>query len=187
MMQHGALLKKCLPLKSKMREAIMRSPLLMWMRPVQFCTMRCANTYSSWRLCPPAQEAGGKWCKWNVYYVGTQGRGNVRADGSLWMVIQLGGKTLSELNPHPPPQTHTLNTLGRSNKDQKRRKQWPSYLHPICLWLKHSCSPKQEDMIYHVIVPNQSGWWLLSTRSISTLYRNWNSRASSLDSVLSQP
>lgn len=122
MMQHGALLKKCLPLKSKMREAIMRSPLLMWMRPVQFCTMRCANTYSSWRLCPPAQEAGGKWCKWNVYYVGTQGRGNVRADGSLWMVIQLGGKTLSELNPHPPPpNTHTEYTRAKQQGPKKKK------------------------------------------------------------------
>lgn len=59
-MQCGASLKKCSPLKSKMKEAVKRFPPLMWMRSVRFLISRCRHTYSRWRLGPP-WKAGGKW------------------------------------------------------------------------------------------------------------------------------
>ena len=126
MMQRVALLKKCLPLKSKMREAVTRFPPLMWMISVQFLNMRCLLTCSTWRLSPPLQKPGGKWCKGNASYIGTRGRGSVRTNGSLWMKIQLRGKTLPELKIPPSTQTHThthTHTLYPRAKWQRLKKK----------------------------------------------------------------
>ena len=124
MMQRVALLKKCLPLKSKMREAATRFPPLMWMISAQFLNKRCLLTCSIWRLSPPLQKAGGKLYKGNASYPGTHGRGSVRTNGSLWMMIQLGGKTLPELKIPPSTQTHThTNTLYPRAKWQRLKKK----------------------------------------------------------------
>lgn len=161
MMQCGALLKKCLPLKSKMKEAVRRFPPLMWMRSVRFLISRCKHTYSRWRLGPP-RKAGGKWRGRGCLVQGDTRKGKCQGRGSVCLDDGSSGRKNSAGIKNSCPH---LTVYTRASEQYWRRKQWPSYPHPHLPLVEASLSTQVRAGATMQLFQTQVGWWLLCTHT----------------------